>query len=506
MSEDKSTKEIATQDKTEDEKQKEINQMGVSIYEALAKQILHDLKKKGKINEFFKKYTKADIRRFLENPSQNCDKLHDISVFLYNSSLHYQRLVKYFAKMATLDYIIVPYGIDEKKIEKEMFLKNYKKTADVLENMNMGHEFQKIMTTVFREDVFYGYLHETKDSFYIQKLDYKLCRLSAIEDGVYNFEFDMSYFDKDASIIDTYPEEFKVKHRKYKDSKNSTSAKWQPLDSERTICIKLNEDLLYAIPPMAGLFPALMDIDYFKSLYKAKEELGNYKLISLKIPLKKESDKHNDFMIDGDTAIKYYNMAMAVLPEQVGAILSPMEIEEVDFKRDSVDVDMIEKVTRDYYAESGVSQFLFNSEHGSGVSLIKSIIVDESIVFSLLKQLERWVNRKLRKTNTATYKFKIKILESTYLNKGEMIDTYLKAAQFGVPVKMMLAALMGYSPSDTLSMEFLENDILDLAEKWTPLQSSHVGGNEDGKGRPQSKDDDLGDQGEKTREQEGNDR
>ena len=500
--------EVLAQEGSKEMTQESVQQMyGINFYEELSRLILHDIKKKSK-NSFFQKYSKEDIIRFLANPSANADKLIDISNYLYTSSLHYRRLIQYFARMATFDHVVVPYNMDEKKIKKDIFMNNYKKSIEYLETMNLKHEFQKIMVTVFKDDVFYGYIHETKDSFYVQKLGHKQCRIASIEDGVFNFEFDMSYFDTTPGLVDTYAEEFRMKYRAYKNAKNNANARWQALDGDNTICIKFNEDTMYPTPPFAGLFGALVDIDFFKALSKAKEELGSYKMIVMRIPLNEKSEKHNDFQIDGDTAMKYYKMASASINENIGVILSPMDVDQIDFKKDTADTDIVENITRDFYSESGVSQFLFNSKNASGISLEKSIKNDEMIVFAILRQFERWVNRKLKRNNTAIYKFKVKILDATYYNKKELIEEYLKAAQFGLPVKLLVASLFNFTPSDTMGIEFLENDILTLVDKWVPLKSSHVGGSDgEGKnGRPQSDTDDLGDEGENTRENEGNDR
>src|SRR5690606_9425655 len=103
-----------------------------------------------------------------------------------------------------------------------------------------------------------------------------------IEDGVFNYAFDFSYFDKNKKKLDQYPIEFTKKYEIYlKDRKN----KWIELDSKNTICIKINEDLDYPIPPFSNLFEAVFDIEEYKELKKAKTKIDNYAVLIHKIPM-----------------------------------------------------------------------------------------------------------------------------------------------------------------------------------------------------------------------------
>ena len=39
------------------------------------------------------------------------------------------------------------------------------------------------------------------------------------------------------------------------------------------------------MPPFIGVFAGIFDIDDYKGLQKARTEIGNYKILSLKIPM-----------------------------------------------------------------------------------------------------------------------------------------------------------------------------------------------------------------------------
>ena len=84
-----------------------------------------------------------------------------------------------------------------------------------------------------------------------------------------------------------------------------------------------------------------------------------------------------------------------------------------------------------------------------------------------------------------------------------MGDAYLKACQYGLPMISYYAASQGMGQDEADCMNFLENDVLNLVERYKPLQSSATQTTESSEpGRPTSDPGDLTDSGEQSREQE----
>ena len=74
-------------------------------------------------------------------------------------------------------------------------------------------------------------------------------------------------------------------------------------------------------------------------------------------------------------------------------------------------------------------------------------------------------------------------------------------AQFGVPVKLELSALVNVSQGLERGSIYLEDIILDLINTWKPLVSSHTGGMIDtNKTATKKESDELSDSGEKSRD------
>lgn len=471
-------------------------------YAQLSKLIIADLNSINQTNKtaLLTKYSKEQIIGFLDNPQKSEVHLRRLSQYLYVASPNYKRLIQYFAGMLRFDYIVEPYDLNTEKVDMSSFKKQYLSTLKQLEIMNIPHEFTKILKHAFKDDVFYGYEHTTDDSYFIQRLEPDYCKISSIEDGVYNFAFDFSYFKKDEEV-QKYPQEFITKYNKYKVDR--VLHRWQELESKNTICFKVNEELDYPIPPFGAVFESLFDIDENKRMRKVKNKIDNYMILTQKIPIDEKSNEPNKFQIDLDTAIAFHNKATQSLPEEVGLVTSPMAIEAIKLERKNKDNDNVAEAERDYYNAAGVSQVLFNADKVTSSGLTKSVITDEQIAFLCLQQFERWVNRKLKNSNKK-FKFRVKFLKTTHFNVDTVRDGLLKSAQYGLPVKSALAATLDLTPSSFANMIFLENDILGLHEKLIPLASSHTTSGKEGAGAPKKKEEALSESGDKTKSNDGN--
>lgn len=446
----------------------------------------------------FTKYTKAQLVEYLKAPDKNEKQLRDMSTYLYNISNFYRNLILYFSRMLTFAYIVEPYNLDlTKKVNEKTFRTQYQKVLNDLDKMNIKHEFQKIITIAFKQDVFYGYIYETADSFMVQELDPNYCKIASGEDGVYNIAFNCSYWDSRKEDLELVDPEFKTLYNTYKSQGNKL--KWQELNSEKTICIKINEEVLYPIPPFVSLFSALADIEDYRALSKASTETNNYKALSLKIPINKDTGEP---LIDWDKAKEYYGQLANVLPENIGAILTPMDIDAWDFQKSGAlsDTNLVSNAEATFFAESGVNNQLLGGHTSSSSSLEKSMEVDETKLWGVLRQFERWTNRRLKRIS-GSVKFRANFLNVTTYNQKEVHERYLKDGQYGLPVRMAIAATSDMTASSLTNMAYLENTILKLADNEIPLISSNVQSGDSGRPTNKSNGEELDDAGEKTKEQ-----
>lgn len=447
-----------------------------------------------------------------DNPQKNEKAFRELSGFLYLASSHYRRLVDYYASILLYNYAVVPTNIPQ-KVKKAEYRNTYMHVIQLCEKYNLRQESKKAIKIAVRDGVFYGLYYETKDSFYIKPFDNRYAQVSSVEDGCFRFSIDLNYFNGKEYLLDMYGTKIKNAYYQYKGNKergikpDKTKRWYEPLNG---ICIKADEtDPVYSLPMFTGLMMNIFDIEDYSLLKKAKAENENYKALALKM----ETDDDGIPKMDYDLAMRYYNQAAGNIPDGIGLILSPFDIQDFSFHNGSTaERDAVIDAEENFYFSAGTSPLIFGSSKAtSSSSLSLSVKPDEEVAFGLLEQIQRFFNKKLKKLNLP-YDFAIKFLDQSIFNQSEFIDKYSKAASYGVPVKMQYAASLGLSPSDTVGMSYIEDDILGLASKsWiTPLVSSAVqsGKGDDKGGRPTAKEsgEKIGEAGEKTINTDGNDR
>lgn len=463
----------------------------------LSKLVKRDLNNPQQVQfTFHKNFNKDDVMKWMANPQKYEKQLRNLSRFLYDTSSHYKRLVQYFATMLTFDYTVEPYGITEFELTKEFIStvkKKYISTANFLEVMNLKHEFLKVCERAWIDDVAYFYEYRMKDSYFLMNLNPDYCQISGIEDGCLTFSFDFSFFKTYPKELERYADEFKTKYEEYKtDTKNK---RWQEIDPAKSLCIKVAENIDYPIAPFCGIFEEVYSVEDYKALKLARSEMENYLLLVAKIPYLKENTTANAFALELNKAIEYFDMAMEAMPDAVGGMLSPFEsVEAVKISRSDKTSDYVDEAQKALYDSAGVSQLLFNST-GTGAAITKSILVDENVGFKILRQFERWVNKKLKDENKVV-KFKAEFLDITRYSKDDYIKNLKEASSLGLPVKLKYSSAIGQSPSSTIHMEFLENSVLGIVDKWKPLQSSHTTSGDNG--RPKEDESNLSPSGEIT--------
>lgn len=442
------------------------------MYSDFAKITLRNLISSRDTNPTYNKYTKEEIVTYLGNPANYEKQLRNMSIYLFNTSNYYRRLIEYFANMSTFSYVVVPYSLDHsKKINDNKLRKDYYQVTEILEHMNIAHEFTKALTIAFRDDVYYGYVWENEDSFSLQNLDADYCKICSIEDGCYNFAFDFSYFTSNSEKLPNYPPEFEAMYRQYQS--DTSTYRWQELDSTKSICLKVNEHTHIPVPPFVSLFSALADIEDYRSITKDATETNNYKVLGMRIPTNKDD---GSLLMSYESALPFYDMACNAVPPNIGVILTPMDINTWNFERSGAlsDTNSVADAEASMWSQAGVNKILFGGgEDPSASTLNLCTVNDQMIVFKMMRQIERWINRKLKQLSTRN-KFKVNFLDVTQYNQAEMHNQFLKDGQYGLPVRSAIMAIEGFSPSDTENLSYLENNILNLPKNEVPLTSSNT--------------------------------
>lgn len=447
----------------------------------------------------FTRYSKDDITTYLANPYRYEKQLRQAVTYIYGASPHFRRLIQYFAGLSDLSYVVSPYRIDPKNANAKSINRNYRRVLNTMSSLSVKTQFPKILTVCLREDTFYGTMWVTNDNITIQQLPSDFCTVTTIEGNVMNVTFDFSYFDSRSKLLEYYPTEFQTKYKIYESNKTN---RWIELDSPTSFAIKCNNDIAdYAVPPFAGILREIYDIEDYRQLKMTKTALENYAMIVMTLP----TDDDGSWKIDLDKAKDFWRNLDAVLPEEVGSVLTPMEINKIGFERSNTsDTDTIAEAEQNLFTAAGVSSLLFNNEKASANALSLSIKADQAITYGIVKSIEDAVNRFIQSQSYGK-NFKVSFLDVSPYNRKEAGELYLKACQYGIPLVSYYCASQGLGQAEMDCMNYLENEILDIKSTFVPLQSSATQSSSDVNsgdgGAPEKEVDELTDSGEQSREQ-----
>lgn len=455
-------------------------------------------------------YSKDNLRTYLQNPSTEANQknLRNLSEFLYTVSHVYRRLVLNKAnQFDAKSYIVYPKLNDNGDVEESSY-QNYIKTSNYVQGMHLDTQVRKCLIKAWLDDVVYGFCYgePENDNFFIHILNPDYCKISSVDyySGKINFAFNFSFFDGSNSFyLDVYDPIFNKMYNSYK---SDSKLRWQELPPEKTFCLKINEENLdYPIPPFSGMFNSLIDLVDLSQIQAVKDELSAYKLIWAKIPTISGSKEVDDFAVDLELANQFYKKLQGIIPDGIALGLSPLDLNDINFEANAAeDTNVVNKAYQNLIEANGDivlnSNKITNSE-----SFKRAMMVESATAMSVVHQFNTFVNFYI-KNNLGIEDVIVEFSDVSKYFKDDKIDQLLKLGGYGVPIKNQLISLLGISPAQARSLEYLEDKIGLAKTKWvSPLVSSNVQSgnidNGDGSdGRPKKDDSEIGSDGVATRD------
>lgn len=462
----------------------------------------------------YQSFNKDNLRAAMQNPLTDANQrtLRKLVQYLYYLSFPLRRIIAYYASQIDMTaYTAIPNVSMVEDYDENEILENYESVLKQLKRMNLSAGMYDAMVTAWREDCVYLYSYYDEgdeadiNSFVNIIMDGDYCKISSTNyDGTFNYAFDFSFFSGANSIyLEYWDKEFTTKYNAYQ---SDNTLRWQELDPNRAVCFKVNSDQIdRVIPPFAALLEDVIDITDLKSITNVKDELSAYKLLVAQIETLNSSKEVNDFSVDLDTCVKFYNKINQLLPPGLGIVLSPMPIDYIDLKTDSTEeTNRIADSMSNLFANAG-TPILDNQIVNNNTGIKNALLADTLLAQkSLLPQIEAWVNRMLDvliPNNGIRVEYMPDV--SPY-NKSEKIKEMKEAATLGVPgAAMKYSVLLGISPLDSYSFNILEHKILKIQDNWIPLSTSYTkSGTSDTGGAPTKDDDELSDEGAASRDKE----
>lgn len=450
-----------------------------------------------------------DVKMAFDHPEIHWRILLQLSDELMHKSPHYYRLNTVYSNMARFCWWLDLYGVFS-DVDVNQLKKVYGNLADKFENMNIEHEFTKIMKVIPYKDCYCGLIVEDKNSFYFREVPFQAYRIREIEDGLYNFSIKLSAINP--KYINAYPDYVQKEWFKYYEGKGKKEndiriSEWYTPPSDRQICLKLNTQWTNPYPLLIALIKDILDLDIYKKLKLQSARTDNYKAILIKVPIdEKAVDKP---LLTPETLGEFAEINRENMSDDIALIHTLGSTgEAISFKDSSNTRNNVSDAVDEIYNSAGETKEFFNGS-ASGTAVMISVENTSGFVYGIYRQIERWANRyiKLKKFNKAKFKFKFKLLDITIFNNDTVIKRYKDSSSLGIGIERYLASL-GLTPSVTMGSFIMSNKVFDFANNFTPLKSTYTQSSSDDVGRPTntSKGESLTEEGEKTADGEKNDR
>lgn len=487
-------------------KQEQVKEMFAATQTMIDALQLTDLSKTE--SRTFQTYSRDTLRTYLKSPKAYESQIRNLSRYLYRLCYEYRRICYFYATMICGDvFNIIP--ISDKDQTGEDIVDKWYETLTRWQRLDFKSELTKLLLVAWREDAVYGYVYDDSDqeggTCFYQILDGDYCRISSIEQGVFRYAFDFSYFRSHSTYLEYWDSEFKSKYEAYE---KDATLRWQELDPERQICFKVNaDDPTMDYPPFASLFESIISNIDLQALKTAKDELSAYKLLVARLKPLTGTNNPDDFEVDPITALKYYQKFAEELPECVNACISPLPIEPIEFKdlNTTDDTDMISSSLSNLFKRVG-GVILDNDKTGSTIYEAQIIADMELAHGTLVPQINRYLNLYFNYVLGDDHSL-IKYIEGVcpYTRKNKRKEL-LESAQNGL-TRMKIAILDGDTPLETISSLKLER-ALGLEELMIPLSTSYTQSSSEtdpiNGGAPVKDETDLTDEGSSTREEDKN--
>lgn len=434
-----------------------------------------------------------DVELALKYPKRGWKILLRVSNELMRVSPHYYRMNNLYSNMALFCWWIDLYDVKE-NANISAIKKKYSELAAKLENMNLKHEFSKIMKVIPYQDIYCGLVFENQSDFFFQQIDYKICELYQIQDGLYNFRIDLTQIS--GENISAYPDYVQQAYLDLRDG--ILKSQWYTPPADKQICLKLNSQWTFPYPILIGLIKDILDLDVYKKLKLQSARTDNYKAIAVEVPIDESTvDKP---LLTPETLGIFAEINRESMTDDIGLIhtlgsgATPISFKDSSNTRNNVS-DSVDEL----YNSAGITQELFNGSSSITAATL-SVESDAGFIYGVYRQFERFINRfiKIRKYNKSTFKFFFYLLDVTIFNRDTVSNRYKDAIALGIPVIDKYISSLDLTPSRTLGAYITHESIFDFRNHCIPLQTAYNSSENEG-GRPESDENNLSDAGEKTR-------
>lgn len=509
MPNNKQTKMITKSDNSEESKPtRKVAQ--VVTYSELNELIQRNVKKS--VSRQYTQYAKDSIKTYLQNPATNIDNIREVSRFLARNSTLYLKILLYYAVTPLFNYELIGSYDYSKTIKQDKVVKDFQTVAKTMNGFNIKTTMAMATFFALRDGIYVGFSYTDGDNTFLMMLDPQYCRIWGKNSvGQWIVYFNAAYFAQgnnsiyvegvDGDTSGCWDECFILGYENYQNDR--TNSQWFRLPPERTFCMIAGADDEFDVPlpKMAGLFTSLLDLSDLEQLIADKTELENYKLLISKIPLKENSEEINDFALDIKFVEQMQALIDASVPSLVGTAITAWDMDVITFDKSntSEDTDALATSIQNLFNNAGISQIVVAGGNSTNsVGLKHALQNDMANIWLYVNREESWLNYYIKENISDGYI--LQIHPQTWFNRDEYISERKDLLSFGGSLMSYLTACGDTPYAAWQKLNFEKNlGVKSLLE--VPQTSYTLSGNSGSdNGAPTKDDDDLSEEGQKTRD------
>lgn len=426
-------------------------------------------------------YDIEDINNAILN--YDLDTMREISNYFWRASLPYKRLILYFSTIHKFYWIDIPTVVSVKQSKNNKNEKTYYEILNYLQRYRFPDSTPDILSVVFRDGAYYGYLIEGEIHNTWQQLPTKYCRSNYRQNGIPVVEFNIKYFDdeyrqeEDRELaLKKYPSEFKQWYNKYKNgivTSTTGSEVWVPLKAEYCTRFALSDD---ECPVFFALIPEIIRLEKNKKIADEQALQQLFKLLVQKMPL----NKNSDLIFDVEETKAIHKQASNMLSKAPGVDLfttwADVELLNLDTTEAQSRASALTS-SNSFWDQSGTSPMLFATN--GNISLSSSQKKDLTIIFKILESYSTFINMRLNALfNMKQINHHFKFIDVTELNQEDMVKLYKEHATLGYS-KLLVSIAMGINQAELPGLLDLENNVLKIGELLIPLSTSYTSTSKD---------------------------
>ena len=428
-------------------------------------------------SSYFRSYTTStrdykpeEIKRIVESGSLEEQQKLSRNYFLKDGI--YKKLILYYATLLDYAGLLIPNPSFGQNLSTSHLQKRYQRAIDFIDSVPLRNIFVGFSQRALVDGCYYGVISELdKNVLSIIDLPPNYCATN-FKDELGNdiVEFNVAYFDtihseaKRKEALNSYPKFIVTAYRKYKKGKGP---QWILIPSDVGVCFPA----LDGRPMFLSAIEACVEYDNAIDIEQARALENIRKILVQEIPhlsdgtLLFEPDEVQ-LMHEGAVGMMKGNRNVSVLTTygNIEAVASSSSADTIN--------NTLDRMYKNIYNNAGVSSELFCST--GSATLAASIKMDISIMMTFATRYAffttQLVNQLFANNNIS---FKYTIYPVCEQNRKEFVDICFKLAQSGYSL-LMPAIAMGFSQRDILNVKTLENDVLNLIEKFIPLNSSYT--------------------------------